>query len=98
MGEIEQGRVSLRLTREKFEQLEIYEAPPESIEIEAERAPRSERMIESFSNFLPRLPGATPAVETRIKKKHSAAWPRSAARCAYLGRARSPGYERDTAS
>ncbi len=51
VGEIEQGRVSLRLTREKFEQLEIYEAPPESIEIEAERAPRSERMIESFSNF-----------------------------------------------
>jgi hypothetical protein len=48
---IEQQRVSLRLTRDKFEQLEIYEEPPPSIEIEPEQAPRSERMIESFFNF-----------------------------------------------
>ncbi len=48
---IEQDHVSLRLTREKFEQLEIYQAPPESIEIEPESAPRSQRFVEPFRNL-----------------------------------------------
>lgn len=48
---IEQGLVSLRLAREKFEQLEIYETPPESIEIEPEAAPRLQRFIDSFQSL-----------------------------------------------
>lgn len=45
---IEQDHVTLRLSREKFEQLDAYETPPESIEIEPEAASRSQRFIESF--------------------------------------------------
>jgi hypothetical protein len=51
VASIEQGLVSLRLTRDAFDRLEVYEKPPESIEIEPEQAPRSSRMIESVSNF-----------------------------------------------
>ena len=51
VAEIEQGRISLRLTREEFEQLDIYEEPPESIEIEPESAPRSQRFMEPFRNL-----------------------------------------------
>jgi hypothetical protein len=46
VAEIEQDHVSLRLTRDKFERLEPYKAPPESIEIEPEQASRSQRMAE----------------------------------------------------
>jgi hypothetical protein len=46
IAEIEQDHVSLRLTRDKFERLEPYKAPPESIEIEPEQASRSQRMAE----------------------------------------------------
>ena len=45
---IEQDHVTLRLSREKFEQLDAYETPPESIEIEPEAASRSQRFIESL--------------------------------------------------
>jgi hypothetical protein len=51
VGAIEQGRVSLPLTREKFEQLEVYEKPPPSIEIDSVRASRSDRMLESLRSF-----------------------------------------------
>lgn len=48
---IEQGRVSLKLTAAQFEQLEIYDKPPESVEIEPVTASRTDRGIESFWNF-----------------------------------------------
>jgi hypothetical protein len=48
---IEQGRVSLKLTPEKLAQLEVYEKPPESIEIEAESAGRSQRLTASLRNM-----------------------------------------------
>jgi hypothetical protein len=51
VGSIEQGVVKLKLSREAFAKDETHEKPPESLEIEPEEAPRSDRMIESVSNF-----------------------------------------------
>ncbi|MGA9762713.1 MAG: PRC-barrel domain-containing protein [Gaiellaceae bacterium] len=45
VAEIERDHVALRLTREKFEHLDVYKAPAESIEIESEQSSRSQRLI-----------------------------------------------------
>ena len=44
VARIEQGRVELALTKEQFEALGEWEEPPESAEIEPEKAPLSTRV------------------------------------------------------
>jgi hypothetical protein len=54
VGEIRPGVVKLTVTRAQFERLERFEEPPESIEIEPQDAPRSQRFIESLRNMFRR--------------------------------------------
>jgi sporulation protein YlmC with PRC-barrel domain len=51
VGEIRQGVVKLTVTHARFERLERFKEPPESIEIEAESASRSQRFTESLRNM-----------------------------------------------
>ena len=51
VGEIRQGVIKLTVTHAQFERLERFKEPPESIEIEAESASRSQRFAESLRNL-----------------------------------------------